>query len=326
MFKSVFSRKSIIESIFLYEKLKSYRKVARKMGISKSTIHRWCSKFHFMFAIRKQKISRKQRCKKYKSLVDDLRQIFNAHNNMEYLSVHSIRTALTKRFHYLDVPCLSSIRRAMKQLGISRRRLRSINAIKGNNDLAGKIDTFKTIIEGINNNEMMCLDETGFGTHNNAMYGYFPRGKVPDLIKCSKRDNMSCIVAISSTQGIVSMRLQREAYNKETFLAFLKDDLIPQTPENIKYILLDNVAFHHNKEAVALLESHDIKPIFIPPYSPQCNPIEEVFSLVKREFRKKFHSTSCFEQSICESLRAVGQRIDFSSFYNHMRVEVMKSI
>ena len=175
---------------------------------------------------------------------------------------------------------LSSIRRSMKANGITRRRLSSIVAIKGTGDRGDKMDTFKTIIEHIDNNEIMCLDETGFGTHNNAVYGYFPRGRVPIKSKYAKREKISAIVAIS-TKGLVTYRSQIKAYNKEDFTTFIEEELIPNTPKTIKYMFMDNVAFHHSKLAVKLLEAHDIKPIFVPPYSPQCNPIEEVFSMVK---------------------------------------------
>ena len=292
-----------------------------KTGISKSTVHRWCTKFHFMFAIRKGTTKKKTRTRKYKTLNMDVRKLITAHSGIHYLSIYCIQIALVNECGYKTVPSLSSIRRSLKAIGVSRRRLSSIVAIKGTGDRGDKMDTFKTIIEQIDNNEIMCLDETGFGTHNNAVYGYFPRGQVPVKPKYTRREKVSSIVAIS-TKGMVVYCNQKKAYNKETFIKFLEEQLIPNTPKTIKYIFMDNVAFHHSKRAVQLLEDHNIKPVFVPPYSPQCNPIEEVFSLVKREFRKRFHATANFQGSIEHALKVLSTMKDFSNFYSHMRREI----
>ena len=278
-----------------------------------------------MSGIRRQKIKQRQRSQKYKTLKEDIKSLMDGQENLRYLSVHSIQNDLTRTFKYQSTPSLSSIRRCMKASGISRRRLSSIVAIKGTGDRGDKMDTFKTIIEQIENDEIMCLDETGFGTHNNAVYGYFPRGRVPIKKKYAKREKISAIVAITA-KGMVTCSIQSKAYNKDDFITFLKEKLIPNTPNTVKYLFMDNVAFHHSNIAVKLLEANDIKPVYVPPYTPQCNPIEEVFSMVKREFRKQFHATENFKEAIQHSLKTLSSCDDFSGYYSHMRREIQKMI
>jgi hypothetical protein len=51
-------------------------------------------------------------------------------------------------------------------------------------------------------------------------------------------------------------------------------------------LLMDNVAFRHSKDVVALLREHDLPPpIFNPPYHPDTNPAEMAFSMMKRRAR-----------------------------------------
>ena len=50
--------------------------------------------------------------------------------------------------------------------------------------------------------------------------------------------------------------------------------------------LLDNVSFHHSKAFINLANTRGWKILYTPPYSPQYNPIELIFSHVKRHFRK----------------------------------------
>ncbi|KAK0132994.1 hypothetical protein N1851_031640 [Merluccius polli] len=76
-------------------------------------------------------------------------------------------------------------------------------------------------------------------------------------------------------------------YNTERLLAFLNDlhqRLVPeqdQEGENMRtfVIIWDNVAFHHSQATTTLFEVHPrLVPLFLPPYSPFLNPIEEFFS------------------------------------------------
>ena len=53
-----------------------------------------------------------------------------------------------------------------------------------------------------------------------------------------------------------------------------------------------------SREVRDLLQHHNIEALYIPPYSPRCNPIEEVFSLLKRKFRTIFMSANNLEESI----------------------------
>jgi transposase len=318
MFKQMYSRKSIISSIFLYEKLKSFRKVENKTGIGKSTIHRWYNKFHFMLSIRKSIYKKRNRKRKFVHLSEQIKTLFLGKSSLTFLSLKSIQCALKDQFGYEDPPHISTISKYIRQSRISRRRFENIFVIKVKYDLSMKMDIFKTIIEGIDNSEIVCVDETGFVSHGNALYGYFPMGHNPEIISKHKREKYSSVVAISSN-GVVSFGLQDEPYNKNSFIAFLKNNLIPNISQSIKYILMDNVAFHHSKDVISLLESNNLIPLFIPPYSPQCNPIEEVFSMTKRFFREQFHLSRSFKNSIDQSFEFLNTFKDFSNYYNHMR-------
>jgi transposase len=51
-------------------------------------------------------------------------------------------------------------------------------------------------------------------------------------------------------------------------------------------VVLDNLATHRNKEAEALLRAHGCWFLFLPPYSPDLNPIEMAFSKLKAHLRR----------------------------------------
>jgi transposase len=75
--------------------------------------------------------------------------------------------------------------------------------------------------------------------------------------------------------------------NSVSFQTFL-DEFSEQKPEEFKIILLDNGAFH---KAKTLVIPKNIALLFIPPYSPELNPAEKIWWIMKRAFTGILHKT-----------------------------------
>ena len=89
-----------------------------------------------------------------------------------------------------------------------------------------------------------------------------------------------------SIDGLLTYDLTVDSVNGEAFLNFLMSTLIPEmmpyNGSNPKSILvMDNCSIHHIEEVADYLQSLGIPLIYLPPYSPDLNPIEELFSFVK---------------------------------------------
>lgn len=72
--------------------------------------------------------------------------------------------------------------------------------------------------------------------------------------------------------------------NAANFQIFL-DCFSAQNPDEFKIIVLDNGAFH---KANTLEIPENIGLIFLPPYSPELNPAEKIWAILKRKFTNKF--------------------------------------
>ena len=132
-----------------------------------------------------------------------------------------------------------------------------------------------------------------------------------------ERERCSCVAAIS-TGSYICYEVQRNSYNSESFYEFVKNTLLPFLPPTIKYILMDNISFHKSVQIRTLLKNHQLIPIFIPPYSPSFDPIEEFFSVVKRKYRTLYLETKAFEDSIYSSFETLSS-MNTLPFYSHMR-------
>jgi len=63
---------------------------------------------------------------------------------------------------------------------------------------------------------------------------------------------------------------------------------------------MDNAAFHKSKKTKELIESAGCKLIFLPPYSPELNPIEKFWANMKRWIRNRLEFGSGLFGAICE--------------------------
>ena len=71
----------------------------------------------------------------------------------------------------------------------------------------------------------------------------------------------------------------------ERFKRYLETDLLPHLNGN-SVLIMDNMKSHHAKAVKNLLDSSEIRYIYLPPYSPDLNPIEKLWSKVKAFLRK----------------------------------------
>lgn len=75
--------------------------------------------------------------------------------------------------------------------------------------------------------------------------------------------------------------------NAQTFQIYL-DEFSLQNQAEFKIIVLDNGAFH---KALTLEIPENIALIFLPPYSPELNPAEKVWAVIKRKFTNTLHKS-----------------------------------
>jgi transposase len=221
----------------------------------------------------------------------------------------------TIQYHFPFTPSLSCIRNILKELKITRKQFTKGIVSKNQDVLKEQRNQFLATLQCIPNEKIICIDETGFCNQGNVVKVWYPKGKYPkNTSYVKRREKYSVCVAISHS-SILCYQKQVKPFDKVHFVKFL-NELIPKIPTNVEYVIMDNVAFHKSKEVRELIQSVNLKTLFIPPYTPRCNPIEEVFSLVKRNFRRNY-SSERFESCVVSEFEK--EYKDFSHYYNHTR-------
>jgi transposase len=105
--------------------------------------------------------------------------------------------------------------------------------------------------------------------------------------------------------GLMHLWVIDAPINGETFLLYIEKILAPNlSPGDV--VVLDNLGSHKGKAASAIIRAKGAHLIFLPPYSPDLNPIEQVFAKLKRLVRK---AQPRDVEAIC---RKVGQLLNLS--------------
>jgi transposase len=134
------------------------------------------------------------------------------------------------------------------------------------------------------------------------------------VVKVHRKERVSSM-AVISLEGLVTVRHSNLPFNKELFMDFIINQLCHAIKPTHKYLLMDNVSFHHSYIIIEAIQSIGLEPLFIPSYSPQYNPIEECFSYIKHHFRRSQCLGLTFQESIDASFESIATYTKFASHY-----------
>jgi transposase len=242
----------------------SIRAVSNLLGVSKSTIHRW---MHLKF-----KAERKGRTRSLICYEKVIRDYVGLNPNCR---LKDIKEFLKER--YEKNVSISTICRYLRLLRISYKKTTIQHYTNWDRLIKQRIE-FEEKIKNIPKSRFVSLDESYFYRRMIRSYGYSNVGE-----KCivKNRVNMkkhSLMLAISMKK-VLAYEVESANFNRRNFYTFLKNKLLPVIRNKI--IIMDNVSFHRCKEILSLIKRSGNEVLFIPPYSPEYNPIEVVFHMLK---------------------------------------------
>ena len=103
------------------------------------------------------------------------------------------------------------------------------------------------------------------------------------------------VIAMMTVNGVTGIHCTTDSVNEDVFCDAIEQKLLPHlmpfngsNPHSI--VLMDNCAIHHTSRAFDLIQSTGALIHFLPPYSPDLSPIEELFSKVKSCLRENDRS------------------------------------
>ena len=149
----------------------------------------------------------------------------------------------------------------------------------------------------------MFIDETWASTNMARRYGRARRGERLRASIPHGHWKTTTFVAGLRLDGVVAQLVLDGPINAAAFEAYVEQFLAP-TLQVGDIVVMDNLSSHKGPKVRALIEAVGAKLLYLPPYSPDFNPIEKLFSKLKAMLRK------AAERTVDGLWRVIGQCLD----------------
>ena len=192
--------------------------------------------------------------------------------------------------------------------------------------------TFTSEVSIYNADMFVFVDETGTDRRDMLRrYSYSWRGKPAVAHKLLVRGQRLSSIAMMSTMGVLDCKITAETVDGDIFYDFVQSYLLPHlmpfngtNPHSV--VVLDNAAIHHVDGIMSMVEQVGALVLFLPPYSPDFNPIEELFSKLKVTIKQYEENFEMEEMDLQEIVLAAFSTItseDCCSWINHAGIYPM---
>jgi transposase len=161
---------------------------------------------------------------------------------------------------------------------------------------------------------LVFIDETSVNTNMTRPYGRGPRGeRVTGHVPFAAWKTFTFVTALRS-DGMTAPMMIKGAMNGEAFLAYVQQCLAPTLkPGDI--VVMDNVPFHKVGGVQKAIEAAGASLRYLPPYSPDLNPIENAYSAFKTYLRKYAERT---EDALRRRIRQFVRRLPAQACENFL--------
>jgi transposase len=174
--------------------------------------------------------------------------------------------------------------RGLEKLGITRKE-KALHATEQDRlDVQRERSLFLEEVEPIEPKRLVSVDETGVTTAMTPAYGRAPRGERVEASAPASWESVTVIAAMG-LDGIRAPYAFPGGTDAATFQTYVEQVLVPALrPGDV--VIFDNLAAHLRPEVTGAIERAGASVLPPPPYSPDFNPIEEMFSKFKEFLRR----------------------------------------
>ena len=169
---------------------------------------------------------------------------------------------------------------------------------------------------GVDPRRLVFIDETWATTKMARLYGRAPRGERVVGVVPQGHWRTTTLVAALGLDGVRCSMLLDGAVNRLAFEAFVEQVLVPALrPGDV--VVMDNLSSHKGPRVRQMIEAAGATAVYLPPYSPDLNPIEPAFAKVKQALRSAAHRTA---EALWSSMQGVLDRVsasDADGFFRH---------
>jgi transposase len=173
-----------------------------------------------------------------------------------------------------------------------------------------------TVSESSDPQRFVFVDEMGANTSLSVLRAWSRRGERAHCSVPRNRGKNTTLLASISVEGMGPTLSVEGVTDRKVFEAYLEGVLAPSLRRG-QIVVMDNLSVHKGERIKELIEERGCELLYLPPYSPDLNPIEEAFSKIKRILRKaEARSREALIEAMGKALDAITSQ-DARGFFEH---------
>lgn len=157
--------------------------------------------------------------------------------------------------------------------------------------------------------DLVYVDESGIDTFLHRTHGWAKRGKEVMGEVSGKRFARESFVAGLCAQKVLAPFCYQGTCNSDLFNMWIQDFLVPDLKPG-QVVIWDNATFHKSEKTRHFIEKAGCQIIFLPPYSPDLNPIEIFWANLKAKIKQIIKSSQSLQQAIDHAFNAFTPQVE----------------
>ena len=218
---------------------------------------------------------------------------------------------------------LSSINRYLISRGFRIAVGQRIVKLSNTQDRQYFISKIPQIVKSVS--QLLFVDETSHGKWTGfRRYGRSPHGTVVKMDFLPKVHPSCCLMAVMNEKGVIGYSILLETPKKASFELFISKVVLPNcNSESI--VVMDNARTHDIDNLFNIFDSHNVKLLFLPAYSPDMNPIELWFQSYKQYWRRHY-SDRLTRENVVACVNLINQSNDWSKTVRHVYKQTQEGV
>lgn len=209
----------------------------------------------------------------------------------EFVRLHGDKTQEEMAQLWEEPISAKSISRGLKKMGFSRKK--KTYGYKERDEQ--KRAEFSGEIAKKEEEDLVFVDEAGMDSRDDYGYGWNEIGERFYDLKSGKRQGRTNMVAGVCNKELLAPFTVEGSFNRVTMEIWLEKCLVPNLRPG-QIVIMDNASFHKGGRIEEIIKGAGCELRYLPPYSPDLNPIEKCWSWLKSRIRKRLKEGGCLRE------------------------------
>lgn len=179
---------------------------------------------------------------------------------------------------------VTGVGRALRRIRVTRKKKSASPEERDKPAVWKALEDFANLMVGIDPADLVFVDETGVHLGMYRTHGWAPSGQRLYVQEPLSRGENITLVGALSLDGMLTEMLLPGALDKKAFRVFVEKFLAPKLFAG-QVVVLDNLKVHHDPRIEEILHAVGVSLLYLPPYHPELDPIENAWSKFKAHLR-----------------------------------------